>query len=269
MIRNIGMIGAGNMGSAILRGIVDAGYVKASQLTVFDVSGRKLREISEDIPGLNTAADCSEVAQRSDLIILAVKPLYIQEVIDDMRHALQGKAVLSIAAGWTTGMLEKALRDTGATWLRVMPNTPAMVGEGMTAICDDTTFSQEDFDFARGIFDAVGKTRVLPERLFDGVIAISGSSPAYVYMMIEAMADAGVREGLPRSYAYEMAAQSVLGSALMVLSSGTHPAALKDAVCSPAGTTIEAVAALEKNGFRNAILEAMKACADKSRDMSK
>ena len=115
----------------------------------------------------------------------------------------------------------------------------------------------------------MGKTRVLPERLFDGVIAISGSSPAYVYMMIEAMADAGVREDLPRTYAYEMAAQSVLGSALMVLSSGTHPAALKDAVCSPGGTTIEAVAALERSGFRAAILNAMEACAEKSREMSK
>ena len=136
--------------------------------------------------------------------------------------------------------------------------------------CGNTVVvSQEDFDFAKGIFDAIGKTRVLPERLFDGVIAISGSSPAYVYMMIEAMADAGVREGLPRTYAYEMAAQSVLGSALMVLSSGTHPAALKDAVCSPSGTTIEAVAALEKCGFRNAILEAMRVCAEKSREMSR
>ena len=269
MIRTIGMIGTGNMGSAILRGIVDADYVKASQLIVYDVSKRKMREIREDVPGLREAADCMEVAEQADLIILAVKPLYVQEVLDEIRTGLRGKAVLSIAAGWTVGMLEKALRDTGATWLRVMPNTPALVGEGMTALCDDTTFSQEDFDFAKGIFDAVGKTRVLPERLFDGVIAISGSSPAYVYMMIEAMADAGVREGLPRTYAYEMAAQSVLGSALMVLSSGTHPAALKDAVCSPGGTTIEAVAALEQNGFRNAILEAMRVCAQKSREMSK
>ncbi len=269
MIRTIGMIGVGNMGSAILRGIVDAGYVKAGQITVFDVSQKKMREVTEDLPGIHTARDCEEVAENCDLIILAVKPIYIQEVIDELRPALRDKAVLSIAAGWTVSMLENALRNTGATWLRVMPNTPAMVGEGMTAICDDTTFSQEDFDFARGIFDAVGKTKVLPERLFDGVVAISGSSPAYVYMMIEAMADAGVREGLPRSYAYEMAAQSVLGSALMVLNSGTHPAALKDAVCSPAGTTIEAVAALEKAGFRNAILEAMLACARKSRDMSR
>lgn len=269
MIRRLGMIGAGNMGSAILRGIVDAGYVKDSQITVFDVNRKKLREISEDIPGVILAADCRDLAENSDMIILAVKPIYVQEVIDEIRPCLHHKAVLSIAAGWTVSMLEKALRDSGASWLRVMPNTPALVGEGMTAICDDTTFSQEDFDFAKGIFDAVGKTRVLPERLFDGVVAISGSSPAYVYMMIEAMADAGVREGLPRTYAYEMAAQSVLGSALMVLSSGTHPAALKDAVCSPGGTTIEAVSALEKNGFRNAIIEAMRACAEKSRNMSR
>ncbi len=269
MIRTIGVIGTGNMGSAILRGIVDAGYVKAAQITAFDVSRKRLRELCDEIPGLNAARDCRDAAEQSDLILIAVKPMYVREVIEEMKPALEGKAVVSIAAGWTAAMLENALRGTGATWLRVMPNTPAMVGEGMTAICDDTNFSQEDFDYARGIFDAVGKTKVLPERLFDGVIAISGSSPAYVYMMIEAMADAGVREGLPRTTAYEMAAQSVLGSALMVLSSGTHPAALKDAVCSPGGTTIEAVAELERGGFRAAIMNAMKACADKSREMSR
>ena len=269
MIRTIGMIGAGNMGSAILRGIVEASYVKASQIIVFDVSRRKMKEIEEDIPGITLAGDCLDVAERADLVILAVKPLYIRDVLSEMRPGLRGKAVLSIAAGWTVSMLEKALEGTGATCLRVMPNTPAMVGEGMTAICDETTFTQEDFDYAKCIFDAIGKTRVLPERLFDGVTAISGSSPAYVYMLIEAMADAGVREGLPRTYAYEMAAQSVLGSALMVLSSGTHPAALKDNVCSPGGTTIEAVAELEKSGFRNAIMEAMRVCAEKSRKMSR
>ena len=192
-----------------------------------------------------------------------------KEVIDKIYPALNGKAVLSIAAGWTVSMLERALHGTTATYLRVMPNTPALVGEGMTAICDDTTFSDEDFNYAKGIFDSVGKTKVLPERLFDGVVAVSGSSPAYVYMMIEAMADAAVREGIPRVYAYEMAAQSVLGSALMVLSSGTHPAALKDAVCSPGGTTIEAVEELEKHGFRAAVMNAMEACARKSREMSK
>lgn len=269
MIRTIGMIGTGNMGSAILRGIVDADYVKASQIIAFDTSSRRIRELEEDIPGVITARDCLEVAEKADLIILAVKPIYMNDVFDEIRPALDGKAVLSIAAGWTVTMLRRALQGTTATYLRVMPNTPALVGEGMTAVCDETTFSKEDFEYAKGIFDSVGKTKILPERLFDGVVAVSGSSPAYVYIMIEAMADAAVKEGIPRIYAYEMAAQSVLGSALMVLSSGTHPAALKDAVCSPGGTTIEAVEALEKEGFRAAIMEAMRVCAEKSRDMSR
>ncbi len=268
MIRMIGMIGVGNMGSAILRGIVEAEYVRATQIIAFDSNRKRMRELEEDVPGVALASDCLEVAEKADLIILAVKPIFVEEVIDSMRQALQGKAVLSIAAGWTVDMLANKLADTGAAYMRVMPNTPALVGEGMTALCDESSFSREDFDFVKGIFDAIGKTRVLPERLFDGVVALSGSSPAYVYMMIEAMADAAVREGIPRVHAYEMAAQSVLGSALMVLSTGTHPAALKDAVCSPGGTTIEAVEELERKGFRAAIMDAMKACADKSREMS-
>ncbi len=269
MIHTIGMIGTGNMGSAILRGIVEAEYVKASQILAYDTNVRRMRELEEDIPGVQHGRDCLDVAENSDLIILAIKPIYVKEVIEEIHPALNGKAVLSIAAGWTVQMLEDALRGTTATYLRVMPNTPALVGEGMTAICDATTFSEEDFDFAKGIFDSVGKTRILPERLFDGAVAVSSSSPAYVYMMIEAMADAAVKEGIPRVYAYEMAAQSVLGSALMVLSSGTHPAALKDAVCSPGGTTIEAVEELERKGFRAAIMDAMAACANKSREMSR
>ncbi len=268
MIRIIGMIGTGNMGSAILRGIVEAEYVRASQIIAYDTNRKRMRDLEEDLPGVMLAADCREVAERADLIILAVKPIMMEEVIGMIRGELQGKAVLSIAAGWTVGMLEKALANTGCSYMRVMPNTPALVGEGMTALCDESTFSKEDFDFVKGIFDAIGKTRILPERLFDGVVALSGSSPAYVYMMIEAMADAAVREGIPRIHAYEMAAQSVLGSALMVLSTGTHPAALKDAVCSPGGTTIEAVEELERKGFRAAIMDAMKVCADRSREMS-
>jgi len=269
MGKRLGLIGAGNMGGAILRGMIEADYVRPSELLVFDVSKRKMQDLTQEYTGLRTASDCYSLAENSDMIILAVKPIYIQEVIEEIKPVLSGKSVVSIAAGWTTKMLEKALAGSGATYLRVMPNTPALVGEGMTALCDESTFSQPDFDYAKGIFDSVGKTIVVPERLFDGVIAISGSSPAYVYIMIEAMADAGVREGLPRNIAYEMAAQSVLGSALMVLSSGTHPAALKDAVCSPGGTTIEAVEALERKGFRASIMEAMHVCAEKSRDMSK
>lgn len=268
-MKMVGLIGAGNMGGAILRGVIDAGYLKQSQIIVCDASRRKMEELADELPGVNYCDSPADLASQADMIILAVKPHFIQGVLDDIRGDLNGKAVISIAAGWTVEMLANALAETGATYLRVMPNTPAMVGEGMTALCDDSNFSKEDFAFAKGIFDAVGRTVILPERLFDGVIAISGSSPAYVFMMIEAMADAGVKEGIPRSCAYEMAAQAVLGSALMVLQSGTHPASLKDAVCSPGGTTIEAVEELERKGFRAAVMDAMGVCAEKSRQMSK
>ena len=170
MIQQIGMIGTGNMGSAILRGIVEARYIRASMITAFDASSKRMRELEEDIPGVCLAADCREVAEKSDLIILAVKPIYVQEVIDEIHPYVNGKAVLSIAAGWTVGMLSKALENSGATYMRVMPNTPALVGEGMTALCDDSTFSKEDFEYAKGIFDSIGKTRILPERLFDGTM---------------------------------------------------------------------------------------------------
>lgn len=267
-MRQIGLIGAGNMGSAILHGVVADGTIRAAQLTVYDVNRKRLEELGNETPGITLARTSQELAQQCDMLILAVKPHFIMDAIDDIRLCLNGKAVISIAAGWTVSMLADALSGTGATYLRVMPNTPAMVGEGMTALCDDSTFSKEDFAFAKSLFDALGRTVVLPERVFDGVTAISGSSPAYVFMMIEAMADAGVKEGIPRACAYEMAAQAVLGSALMVLSSGTHPAALKDVVCSPGGTTIEAVEQLERKGFRAAIMDAMSACAEKSRQMS-
>lgn len=269
-MRKIGLIGAGNMGSAILRGIISADYVKAGQVIVCDKSIERMEELSAELPQAAFCDDPAELAAQADVVLLAVKPNIMAHLIETIRDALSPeKVVISIAAGWTVPMLQAALGDCGASLLRVMPNTPALVGEGMTALCAEHTLSEEDFAFARGIFDAVGRTVVVPEKQFDGVIAISGSSPAYVFMMIEAMADAGVREGLPRKTAYEMAAQAVLGSALMVLSSGDHPGALKDAVCSPAGTTIDAVAVLEKCGFRSAVMEAMHACAEKSRNMSK
>lgn len=265
----LGIVGLGNMGSAILNGIMNAHYLSASQIVYFDTNSLKMKQTAEAFPSALPADDCQGIAENADMILLAVKPVYMADVISGLKPYVNGKSIISIAAGWTVSMLAEALEGSGAAWLRVMPNTPAMIGEGMTAICDDTTFCQKDFDFAKGIFDSVGKTIILPERLFDGVIAISGSSPAYVYILIEAMADAGVREGIPRSDAYILAAQAVLGSAQMVLKSGSHPGFLKDAVCSPAGTTIEAVAALEKNGFRSAVMEAMNACAEKSRQMSK
>ena len=265
----LGFLGIGNMGGAILRGVLASGYLSEDDIAVCRRNRKKLEALSDEFPGLTCTESALELAEMCDMIILAVKPQFLADILDEIRDELHGKAVISIAAGWTNAMLARALHGIQATYLRAMPNTPALVGEGMTAICQETTFDLDDFEFAKGIFDAVGRTAVLPERLFDGAIAISGSSPAYVFMMIEAMADAGVREGIPRSTAYEMAAQALLGSALMVLQSETHPGALKDAVCSPGGTTIEAVGILESKGFRAAVMESMKACAEKSRNMAK
>ena len=256
---------------------------------VSDKAEGQLSRYAQLYPGLTTTTDNRQVAKESQMILLAVKPQFLRDVLTEIRDELKGKAVISIAAGWTQAMLNQALEGTGATVLRAMPNTPlllglgatalcrtenvpntpALVGEGMTALCAEYTLSAEDYAFIEKMFQAVGRVVVLPERMFDGVIAVCGSSPAYLYMMLEAMGDGAVREGIPRKTAYELAAQAMLGCAKMVLETGAHPGALKDAVCSPAGTTIEGVAALERAGFRSAVLEAMAACADKSREMSK
>ena len=151
--------------------------------------------------------------------------------------------------------------------VRTMPNTPALVGEGMTAACVNPYVTEEEKDYAQKILESFGKVEIVPEHLIDAVVAVSGSSPAYVFMFIEAMADAAVAEGMPRAQAYQFAAQAVYGSAKMVMETGKHPGELKDMVCSPAGTTIEAVRVLEERGFRSAVIEAMKACADVSRNM--
>ena len=268
-MKQLGIIGAGNMGGSIIHGVLDAGYLKQSQMTVYDKSIEKLEKLSRELPGVTYCDNAIDLVRESDIILLAVKPNILGDVLEVVHSALAGKAVISIAAGWTVGRLTEALEGSGATFLRVMPNTPAMVMEGMTALCEEHTLSDEDFEFAKGIFDSLGRTVVLPERLFDGVTALSGSSPAYVYMLIEAMMQYGVQAGIPRDTALEMAAQSVLGSALMVLSTGEHPSVLRDAVCSPGGTTIDAVCVLEEKGFKSAAIEAMKACADKSSRMGR
>ena len=178
------------------------------------------------------------------------------------------KFYADLIAGWTVEKLHASF-GPGCQLLRVMPNTPALVGAGYAALCAETTLEPADLEWAKRLFGTLGKVEVLPERLFDAVTAVTGSSPAYVFMFIEAMADAAVRLGMTRPMAIEAAAQAVFGSAKMVLDTHQHPAVLKDQVCSPAGTTIEAVQALEKGGFRSAVMEAMAACADKSQAMAK
>lgn len=268
MNKVIGFIGAGNMGQAMAGGIVNSKLVVPENIVLSDLNEKALAAANEKF-GVRVTTDSNELAKEADILVLSVKPNLYPIVIKGIKDSVKKDViVVTIAAG-------KALEDTENMFgkrikiVRVMPNTPALVGEGMAAICPNDLVSKEETEEVISIFESFGKAEIVGEKLIDSVTAVSGSSPAYVYMFIEAMADAAVLEGMPRDKAYKFAAQAVLGSAKMVLETGMHPGALKDMVCSPGGTTIEAVATLEKHGFRNAIIEAMRDCAIKSKEMSK
>jgi pyrroline-5-carboxylate reductase len=256
----IGFIGAGNMASAILRGI------KEMEKGCYDVSKEAVARAEREL-GAKGFESGAALCAWADLVVLAVKPQVLASAVEPLKGELAGKAVASIAAGWTLAQLAALLPESRVC--RVMPNTPAMVGEGMTAIAKETTMTAEEFACVQSVFAAAGRVTVVPEGLMTAVTAVSGSGPAYVCMVMEAMADAGVREGLSRAAALELAAQTVLGTAKMVLQTGTHPAVLRDMVCSPAGTTIEAVSVLEEKGLRAALEAAVRACAEKAEKMAK
>lgn len=264
----IGFIGAGNMGGAILKGALQSGFLKPEETMVFDLN-KKLLSDWQNESNIVPAQSNAELASKCEWIVLAIKPIFFKDVIAEIKPYLNGsKKIISIAAGWSLDMLNGEIGETGASILRVMPNTPAMVGAGLTAICQETSLSQEDLFWVMSMFKTLGMVQMIPERLIDAVIAVSGSSPAYVFMFIEAMADAAVKLGMFRPMAIESAAQAVMGAAKMVLETHQHPAVLKDNVCSPGGTTIEAVQALEKGGFRAAIMDAMVVCAEKNQKMT-
>jgi pyrroline-5-carboxylate reductase len=208
-----------------------------------------------------------EVAQFADILILAVNPNVHSHVIKEIKDVVKPDSIIvTIAAGIT---LEDMKEEFGRKlkFIRSMPNTPSLIREGMSVICPNESIDSKDLKQIVEVFNAFGKTEVIKESLMDAVPAISGSSPAYIYMLIEAMADGGVQQGIPRSQAYRLAAQAVLGAAKMVLETGKHPGQLKDDVCTPGGATIEAVASLEKNQFRGAILAAMERCTDKIKEL--
>nr|WP_294528953.1 pyrroline-5-carboxylate reductase [uncultured Blautia sp.] len=262
----IGFIGCGNMGSAMISGILKKGVFQKDEIIVSNLTEEGSKRSREKL-GVVTTMDNRQVVKSAKTIILAVKPQFYQEVIEEVREELTPEhMVIGIAPGksldWIREMCGLSLKV-----VRLMPNTPAQVGEGMTGVCRNDLVTDEDLEQVLKITDSFGKTQVVPERLMDAVGAVSGCSPAYVFIFIEAMADAAVAQGMPRKQAYQFAAQSVLGSAKMVLETGMHPGELKDMVCSPAGTTIEGVRTLEKAGFRSAVFEALQACADKGKKM--
>lgn len=262
----LGFIGCGNMAGAIMGGIVKNGMIPASEIIGSDLSEFGRNKVSADY-GVNVTADNKEVIEKADVVVLAVKPQFYEAVITEVKDLVrEDQLIITIAPGKTLAWLEEKF-GRKIKIVRTMPNTPAMVLEGMTAACVNEAVTAEERDYACQILSCFGKVEVVPERLIDAVVAVSGSSPAYVFMFIEAMADAAVREGMPRPQAYKFAAKAVMGSAKMVLETGKHPGELKDMVCSPAGTTIEAVRTLEELGFRSAVFEAMKVCEEISKSL--
>ncbi len=262
----IGFIGCGNMASAMIGGIINKGLYKAEEIIVSDALEESLTRAKENL-GVMTTSDNKEVVEKAEIIVLSVKPQFYEVVIDEIKNVVKDEQlVITIAPGKTLGWLDEHFGKP-VKLIRCMPNTPALVGEGITGICLNKLVTDAELEEAGKILNSFGSYEVVPEHLMDVVVSVSGSSPAYVFMLIEAMADAAVSDGMPRAQAYKFAAQAVLGSAKMVLETGKHPGELKDMVCSPAGTTIEAVRVLEEKGLRSGIIEAMKACTAKSRSL--
>ena len=262
----IGFIGLGNMANAMIGGmlkqdLIEPGNIFGSAKT--EATAEKMRQRY----GICAGTDNRAAASGADYLFLAVKPVYFPEVIEEIKDAVgENTVIISIAAGKTMAYIE-GLFGRSIKLLRCMPNTPALIGEGCTAYTKGPLVTDEEAKRAEVLLRSFGTVSLVPESLMDAVVGVSGSSPAYVFLFIEAMADAAVLAGMPRKQAYEMAAQSVLGSAKMVLETGMHPGALKDMVCSPGGTTIEAVQVLEEKGMRAAVMSAMEACIEKSKNL--
>ena len=266
MNKTVGFIGAGNMGGAIIKGLLSSDSCSASDVTVSDPRQNILEELSSTFPGIKTTSANQKAAEAS-ILLLAVKPQVYESVISEIREKIKPETiVVTIAAGLT---IEKINTWFGKNTkiIRTMPNTPALILEGMTALCPGDGVEAEELKEVQDIFNAIGKTVILPEKLMDAYTSLAGSSPAWVFMFIEALADGAVKEGIPRAMAYEIAAQAVMGSAKLVIESGKHPGVLKDQVCSPGGTTIEAVATLEAAGFRSSLIQAVSDCTAKAGEL--
>ncbi|MGN1193500.1 MAG: pyrroline-5-carboxylate reductase [Dorea sp.] len=262
----LGFIGTGNMASAIMGGIIKNQVVPAEEIIGADLFAPG-RERAKAQFGIQVTADNKEVVEKAEVIVLSVKPQFYASVISEIKDLIKkNQIVITIAPGKTlTWLAEQFGKDVKI--VRTMPNTPAMVGAGMTAACPNEFLTEDEIAYVKTLLESFSRVEIIPERLMDVVVSVSGSSPAYVFMLIEAMADAAVSGGMPRPQAYQFAAQAVMGSAKMVLDTGKHPGELKDMVCSPAGTTIEAVRTLEERGFRSAVIEAMKVCEEISKSM--
>jgi pyrroline-5-carboxylate reductase len=264
----IGFLGAGQMASALAGGWINAGLLDSARSRAADPV-TEARTKFEKATGVSTLNGNREVAAACDVLILAVKPQVLPLVLTELESVVQARhLVISIAAGVTLQALAEGLGTT-TRLVRVMPNTPCLVGASATGYSPGTTATLEDVELVGKLFGAVGKAYRVSEPLLDAVTGLSGSGPAYVYMLIEAMADGGVRCGLPRDIALALAAQTVLGAAKMLIETGQHPAALKDAVTSPGGTTIAGLQVLERAAFRAAAIDAVEAATKRAQELGK
>jgi pyrroline-5-carboxylate reductase len=266
--KTVGFVGAGNMGEALIKGLVEANLVPPDAVAATDVRPERLGEIGRRY-GVQPAPDNVELVRRADVVILAVKPQIVELVLKEIAPAFtRAKLMISIAAGVSTARL-RAVLGAQARLIRVMPNTPALVLEGATAIAKGQGLEPGDLETAEEIFSGVGKVVVLDEELMDAVTGLSGSGPAYVAVVIESLADGGVKMGLDRVTAMTLATQTVLGAARLLRETGLHPGALKDMVSSPGGTTIAGIAALEKGGLRSTFIEAVERATLRSRELGR
>ena len=267
--QTIAIIGAGNIGQALLGGMLRGHDVSADHLRATRRTPLALEELSARFPGIRVTTDNVEAASGADVVVLAVKPRQATDVLTSLRGQLAPGAVLiSVLAGVTTETLRLALHEE-APVIRAMPNTPALVDQGATAITAGRFATERHMELAGAVFKSVGMVEVVPEDLMDAVTGLSGSGPAYVYMVIEALTDGGVKQGLPRPQALRLAAQTVYGAARLVLETGKHPAILRDEVTTPGGTAIAAVADLESHGLRTMLINAVATATRRSEELSR
>ena len=260
----IGFIGAGNMGSSIIKGLIRSESLSEVEINIFDVDVKKSEELSKEYD-VNSLQNEIEVSDISDILILSVKPNIYNSILEKIKDRIgESKIIVTIAAGINIENIEKIVGKDKKI-VRLMPNTPAQVLEGMTAVVFNKNINEEEKRMIFKILDSFGKSIEIEEKLMH---VFTGSLPAYVYMFMEALADGGVLEGMPRDKTYEIIAQTVKGSAEMLLKTGKHPGVLKDEVTSPSGTTIEAIRTLENGNFRGVVMEAVKSCVEKSKQMS-
>lgn len=268
MSKKLGFIGCGNMGKAIMGGIISAGLADPGEITASDVYLAGLENAKADM-GINITQNNKEVVEKSDVVFFSIKPNVLFAVLDEIKPVCrENQLFISHVAGHPIKAIEERMPEN-THLIRIMPNTPALVTAGMTGVSLNPNVTKEESDYAMSLFSAFGKAEIVPEKLMDVVTGLSGSGPAFVFLFIEALADGAVLDGMPRNQAYTFAAQTVLGSAQLALETGKHPGELKDMVCSPGGTTIAGVAALEEGAFRSTVMKCVNAATAKSIELGK